>query len=161
VTSRAQIWVTAQCGYRRAVEPLRERSPSPAGSRAQTVYERISEYFVGVLALEEGIAAARWVVANDPASAETLPITPAELAKRWRQIHGFRSDVLAHMDQWIARDRDALVVIDDGAAIEASNGHRLLIGEWRILLDRLEPWAWERLDRPIPASTTPAIRPDP
>jgi hypothetical protein len=118
------------------------------------------EAWQGILAFEQALLCARWVVANDSEAGAALPPVARGdgLDRIWANARAVRNHVLVHFDSWVARDPTAKVVVDS-VGLHASNGLALGYAEWNEWLLVLEPWARAQLTRPPRPSHQAAVRP--
>jgi hypothetical protein len=115
---------------------------------------------LGVLALEQALVCARWVLANEPRAVALLPVsrTEADVAAFWARVKPLRDRVLVHFDSWIESDSAAAIKIDSTGLHSSAGltlGHRECL-EW---LRMLGQWASAVHALPRATSTNPPRRP--
>jgi len=114
---------------------------------------------MGLVALELGLNAVRWAVANCPAAETRFPAPGlAEMTRFWARISPLRN-YLVHFDQRISESPLTSLGID-AAGIHAGSGHAIGFDEWRGWLGVLEPWVFSECMLSVVPTTDPARPPD-
>jgi hypothetical protein len=100
----------------------------------------LGDAMLGVLAFEQGLLAARWILANQDSASIPFPADPDRLDELWKRVRGLRSNVIAHMDTWIALPEASFAI--DGAGTFTIHGREVLTApEWAEWIKVIEPWA--------------------
>lgn len=113
---------------------------------------------LGILALEQGLLAARWVAANSAEATAALPVQEEELNIEWGSLRVLRSSVVAHMDTWITQTPAPSLKVDS-QGVHLRDALVFSFAEWRRWLELLEPWASHNMDRPKAQDGRPGQRP--
>jgi hypothetical protein len=125
--ANCEVWARAS---RRNLERVQALAP-----REQRI-DRLGDLWLGLIALEQALTAARYLVANDAPATSDLPI--ADLDRRWWDVCEIRNAVV-HMPGRIGTTGTFPDDLDlDGVR---AGDHWLSFVEWTSLLDALEPWA--------------------
>ena len=114
---------------------------------------------IGLLAMEMGLNALRWAVANSRSAADLFPPPGyAEMTRFWARINPLRN-YLVHFDQQISTNPLASLGIDM-VGIHAGNGLAVGFAQWRGWLDLLQPWVLAEMLLPVQPGTATARVPE-
>ncbi|MGD0862531.1 MAG: hypothetical protein ABSA21_07185 [Candidatus Limnocylindrales bacterium] len=114
---------------------------------------------IGLLAMEMGLNALRWAVANSQSVEDRFPAPGyTEMTRFWARINPLRN-YLVHFDQQISTNPLASLVID-AAGIQAGNGLAVGFAQWRGWLDLLQPWVFAEMLLPAEPGAATARAPE-
>ena len=114
---------------------------------------------MGLVALDLGLNAVRWAVANCPPAEIRFPHSGlAEMTGFWARINPLRN-YLVHFDQRIAESLLMSIGIDS-TGIQAGGGHSVAFEEWRRWLAIMQPWVLSECLLPAIPTTDQARPPD-
>jgi hypothetical protein len=119
----------------------------------------MGDALMGLIALDQGLGAARWVVANSAAARAGFPAPgPEALDAFWVRVRLLRNE-LVHLDKRSLQNPEVMKIIADQVGLHVASGLAISFGTWREWLDLVEPWAAGEWSHGIPPNTMSAVPP--
>jgi hypothetical protein len=119
----------------------------------------VGDALVGLIALDQGLGAVRWVIANSPEAQARFPAPGSEaLDAFWVRVRLLRNE-LVHLDERSSQNPLVMKIVADQVGLHVASGLAIGFDTWREWLDRLQSWAAAELAQGIPPNTIPAKPP--
>jgi hypothetical protein len=119
----------------------------------------IGDSLTGLIALDQGLGAVRWVIANSPEAPAGFPAPGTDaLDAFWVRVRLLRNE-LVHLDKHSLQNPLLMKIVADQVGLHVASGLAISFETWRGWLDMVQPWAAAALAQGIAPNTVPALPP--